>query len=87
MKTPGSSVPAFSVFITIISLITMAIQNGTIVYLRSGGPAMTISGEDSRGYNCVWFEGKEFKQASIEEEALSVTPPSAPSAPTKPVLW
>ena len=32
----------------------MAFQPGTIVMLKSGGPAMTVAAADKDGVRCVW---------------------------------
>lgn len=32
----------------------MALQPGTIVMLKSGGPAMTVAASDKDGVRCVW---------------------------------
>jgi len=33
----------------------MNFEPGDIVQLKSGGPAMTVSGTDADGVRCVWF--------------------------------
>ena len=46
---------------------------GDVVQLKSGGPPMTISGEDNynRGkYDCVWFKGASKQVGSFAADVL-----------------
>ena len=52
--------------------------DGTIVYLKSGSPAMTINvfHNPTRRYRCVWFVGTELNYGEFYEDALTDTNPS-----------
>lgn len=59
------------------------IKPGDVVYLKSGGPAMTIVGEPPHGstYICGWFiDDREYRHATIEAAALTTTPPDSKTA-------
>ena len=46
---------------------------GDIVQLKSGGPAMTVSRENSANsnrYDCVWFKGASRETATFDSETL-----------------
>ena len=53
--------------------------DGTIVYLKSGSPAMTINvfHNPTRRYRCVWFVGTELNYGEFYEDALTDVNPSA----------
>ena len=53
------------------------IEQGDIVWLRSGGPAMTINGRSSGGssLNCSWFDKGELKNGFFLTSALTKTKP------------
>jgi uncharacterized protein YodC (DUF2158 family) len=44
---------------------------GDVVELKSGGPAMTVAGEEEFGeLMCTWFDGKKKMDATFEPEQL-----------------
>ena len=55
----------------------MAMKEGSIVYLKSGSPAMTIGAKTATGWSCSWFVGNEIKEHTFTEEQLTETNPSA----------
>ncbi|MCY4592540.1 MAG: DUF2158 domain-containing protein [Alphaproteobacteria bacterium] len=52
---------------------------GDTVQLKSGGPVMTINGEEAYGDNllCVWFAGTVCKEGSFHPDALAPAGSSA----------
>lgn len=58
---------------------------GDIVYLVTGGPAMSISNQETTydsgnysfngHYRCQWFAGKKLESGSFPEESLTPTNP------------
>ena len=52
--------------------------DGTVVYLKSGSPAMTINSyhTPTGRYRCVWFVGSDLKHGEFYEDALTDTNPS-----------
>ena len=53
-------------------------SKGTIVWLKSGGPAMTINvfHNPTKRYRCKWFVGTELNYGEFYEEALTDTKPT-----------
>lgn len=54
---------------------------GDIVVLKSGGPPMTIKGEQTSiktklliGYYCQWFAGKKIEEGDFPAESLMLAP-------------
>lgn len=45
-------------------------QKGDVVQLKSGGPGMTIQGDNYGAWQCVCFVGKELKTGSFASETL-----------------
>jgi len=46
-------------------------DTGDVVVLRSGGPPMTVEGEDEDGeIQCVWFVGEKTKRDAFPADAL-----------------
>ncbi|WP_333666239.1 MULTISPECIES: YodC family protein [Acinetobacter] len=56
---------------------------GDVVYLKSGGPAMTINGKASMGaeWACAWFLDGMNKTADFKPEALTKENPSPRNKP------
>lgn len=56
----------------------MAINNGTIVWLKTGGPAMTVKFlTTSNLWLCTWFDkDNEVKEHSFSEEQLTEEDPN-----------
>jgi uncharacterized protein YodC (DUF2158 family) len=48
----------------------MAIQSGTLVWLKSGGPKMTVKSHQSNGWICTWFLNLEPKEHVFNENQL-----------------
>jgi uncharacterized protein YodC (DUF2158 family) len=50
-------------------------SNGSIVWLRSGSPSMTIDvfHNPTKRYRCNWFIGTELKYGEFTEDALTDT--------------
>lgn len=48
-------------------------EDGTIVWLKTGSPAMTINTfhNPTKRYRCVWFVGMELKHGEFYEGALT----------------
>ena len=60
----------------------MEIKKGSIVYLKSGSPAMTLGELYTTGaYKCAWFVSDEYKEAYFALDQLTGTNPK-PSIPT-----
>lgn len=60
------------------------IKVGDVVYLKSGGPKMTIAGEPNHGsaFVCGWFvDDREYRQATIDRTALTTAPPTTDAKP------
>ena len=52
-------------------------KEGSVVYLKSGSPAMTIKGEDYLGYwICNWFVGTDVREHSFPAIQLTETNPN-----------
>jgi uncharacterized protein YodC (DUF2158 family) len=50
----------------------MSIAIGSIVWLKSGSPKMTVSSKIYNGdYKCHWFVGDELKQGDFSESELT----------------
>lgn len=66
--------------VNILDIMDQKFFNGTIVWLKSGGPAMTIDifHMPSQLYRCFWFVGTELKYGEFHEEALTDSDPTAP---------
>ncbi len=55
----------------------MSIKEGDIVWVKSGGPAMTAAFEDPKGlWRCSWFVGTEPKHDSFQETVLTTEDPN-----------
>ncbi|ACB93718.1 YodC family protein [Beijerinckia indica] len=52
----------------------MSFEAGDIVQLKSGGPAMTVSGSSAEGIHCLWFAeiSGEVKSAVIPPICLEL---------------
>lgn len=59
------------------------LKTGDVVYLKSGGPAMTVNGKAGMGSElvCVWFVNSENKTATFQPEALTKENPSPSKKP------
>ncbi len=54
----------------------MAIQNGTIVWLKTGSPRMTVKNKTiAEDWVCNWFVGFEVKEHNFKAEQLTETEP------------
>lgn len=58
------------------------IRTGSVVKLRSGGPAMTVGQVVNSLYVCQWFDGTELKSGHVHRDALA--PADAGQAPGAP---
>jgi uncharacterized protein YodC (DUF2158 family) len=55
----------------------MALNKGTKVWLKSGGPAMVIKHMDRYGkWICTWFVGTEIKEHDFSPEQLTEEDPN-----------
>ena len=55
----------------------MAIEIGTVVWLKSGGPAMTIRYEKNNSYWVAnWFDGNAVKEGDFYEYQLTEENPN-----------
>lgn len=55
---------------------------GDVVYLKSGGPAMTVSEQISkRDYKCVWFADQKINETTLTVEALTKENPTPKPKP------
>lgn len=54
-------------------------KNGTVVWLKSGSPAMTINAFHltTKKYVCLWFIDNSLKEGFFKEEALTDIDPKA----------
>ena len=57
----------------------MELKIGDLVVLRSGGPAMTVSGISKAGVSCLWFEGWELNRGVMPPESLKKNNPGEKS--------
>ncbi len=50
------------------------LQPGTIVQLKSGGPKMTVKGQDTPGADvwCLWFAGKRLETGCFGVDTLTL---------------
>lgn len=50
----------------------MAFKTGELVQLKSGGPAMVVTGSDKGGVQCLWYgeANDDIKTATIPEICL-----------------
>lgn len=53
----------------------MALAVGQIVWLKSGGPAMTVDQIMDKLISCKWFNGATAAQSNFPEAALTETDP------------
>jgi uncharacterized protein YodC (DUF2158 family) len=53
------------------------LEAGDVVYVKSGGPAMTLAWINDKESYCQWFDGNENKGAKFSPKALTKTPPRA----------
>ena len=52
------------------------IKKGDIVWLKSGGPKMTVQQiEEENRCKCVWFQYGEIQAYNFERETLTLTDP------------
>jgi len=53
-------------------------SDGTIVWLKSGSPAMTVNifHTPTKRYRCSWFVGTELNHGEFSEDALTDIKPS-----------
>ena len=53
------------------------LQKGDVVWLKSGGPKMTVAEEpvDMRGWKCLWFLGDKQIEGFFPLESLTTTNP------------
>lgn len=53
----------------------MTLKTGKVVYLNSGGPALTVKGVEDRWgkvtVHCVWFSGGEYHSDVFPMESLT----------------
>lgn len=62
----------------------MSFQAGDVVYLKSGGPAMTVRWVNENTYLCEWFvdnqdlKGEKFLGTSLTNDSPSKKPVSPP---------
>ena len=54
----------------------MAIQSGTLVWLKSGGPKMTVRCNSNKGWICTWFLNYEPKEYTFLQDQLTESDPS-----------
>lgn len=55
----------------------MEIQDGAQVWLKSGGPQMTVKWKDMNDdWLCSWFVGTEIKEHSFSEAQLTTEDPN-----------
>lgn len=52
------------------------IEQGTVVWLKSGGPAMTVSYLTDRQAYCVWFLNGEIRAFEFYKESLTTEDPN-----------
>lgn len=59
------------------------IKAGDVVYLKSGGPAMTINGKSKMGteWSCAWFVDNNIKSADFRPDALTKENPTPRAKP------
>ena len=55
------------------------IKVGDIVWLRSGGPAMTVDNKFENEVICVWFEGTKITCYPFRPHSLTKTEPNPPT--------
>jgi len=55
----------------------MNLKVGDVVLLKSGGPLMTIMGEQGNVFACHWFKDGELKEATFVKETVEkyIEPP------------
>lgn len=60
------------------------IKVGDVVYLKSGGPAMTVSSKPNTLGNvkCVWFSGEKADSLEVKPEALTKENPQSSKTPS-----
>ncbi|MRT18134.1 DUF2158 domain-containing protein [Vitellibacter sp. q18] len=53
-------------------------SNGSVVWLKSGSPAMTIQSfnNHTKRYSCSWFVGTDSKYDEYTEDSLTDSKPS-----------
>jgi uncharacterized protein YodC (DUF2158 family) len=58
----------------------MTLEIGDIVWLKSGGPKMTVEGKAAMGGGviCKWFDRTELKTSTFAEGALTKEDPEPP---------
>jgi uncharacterized protein YodC (DUF2158 family) len=56
----------------------MKCKPGLVVFLKSGGPAMTIEAIDDNEVWCVWFDGARYNRKAFRPEMLQSRDPAIP---------
>lgn len=51
-------------------------ENGSVVWLKSGGPAMTVSYSNHEKVYCVWFLNGEVKGQEFYSQTLTAEDPN-----------
>ena len=58
----------------------MEIKHGAIVWLKSGGPKMTVNGISApQKWACSWFLNNKLEHGVFHESALTTTDPNTPN--------
>lgn len=52
------------------------IESGTVVWLKSGGPAMTVSYTSDRKAYCIWLLDGEVRQFEYYKDSLTTEDPN-----------
>ncbi len=65
----------------------IVVKSGAIVWLKSGGPKMTVKLKIAGGWLCSWFVGTDLKEGVFSAEQLTQEDPDSGPSPKAAVTF